>query len=129
MLSADVSAAYDPSYAGVFEKRNTSYIGKGLVLTKYTGSRGKAGASDANAEFCFRVQSLMNSNKIPWQFGELGKVDKGGGGTIALHAAKYGIEVLDCGIAILSMHSPFEVISKIDLYTAFKAYAAFLREM
>ena len=129
MLSADVNAAFDPSYAGVFDKRNSSYMGKGLVLTKYTGSRGKYGASDANAEFCARVQALMTANKIPWQFGELGKVDKGGGGTIALHAAKYGIEVLDCGIPVLSMHSPYEVISKIDLYTAFRGYVAFLREI
>ncbi|MCL2374677.1 MAG: aminopeptidase [Treponema sp.] len=129
MLSTDVSAAFDPSYAGVFDKRNASHMGKGLVLTKYTGSRGKAGASDANAEFCAKVQAVMNRNKIPWQFGELGKVDKGGGGTIALHAAKYGMDVLDCGVPVLSMHSPFEVISKIDLYTAFKGYAAFLRDM
>ena len=129
MLSADVAAAFDPSYASVFDKRNSSFMGKGLVLTKYTGSRGKVGASDANAEFCARVQTLMNRNKIPWQFGELGKVDKGGGGTIALHAAKYGIEVLDCGVPVLSMHSPFEVISKIDLYTAFRGYVAFLREI
>jgi aspartyl aminopeptidase len=129
MLSADVGAAVDPSYAGVFDKRNSCYMGKGLVLTKYTGSRGKYGASDANAEFCARVQALMNRNKVPWQFGELGKVDKGGGGTIALHAAKYGIEVLDCGVPVLSMHSPFEVISKVDLYTAFKGYVAFLREI
>jgi len=129
MLSTDVNAAFDPSYAGVFDKRNSSYMGKGLVFAKYTGSRGKFGASDANAEFCARVQALMTRNKIPWQFGEMGKVDKGGGGTIALHAAKYGIEVLDCGIPVLSMHSPFEVISKIDLYTAFKGCVAFLREM
>ena len=129
MLSADVGAALDPSYISVFEKKNASYLGKGLVLTKYTGSRGKAGASDANAEFCSRVQSLMDRNKVPWQFGELGKVDKGGGGTIALYAAKYGIEVLDCGIAVLSMHSPYEVISKVDLYVAFKGYTAFLRGM
>ena len=129
MLSADVSAAYDPVYAAVFEKRNSSYMGKGLVISKYTGSRGKAGASDANAEFCSKVLSLLDSGKIPWQFGEFGKVDKGGGGTIALHAAKYGIEVLDCGISVLSMHSPFEVISKVDLFTAYKAYLAFLREM
>ena len=128
MLSADVNAAFDPSYAGVFDKRNSSYMGKGLVLSKYTGSRGKYGASDANAEFCARVEALMTGNKIPWQFGELGKVDKGGGGTIALYAAKYGIEVLDCGVPVLSMHSPFEVISKIDLYYAFRGYAAFLRE-
>jgi len=129
MLSCDVSPAFDPSYASVYEKRNASHMGKGLVLTKYTGSRGKYGASDANAEFCARVQAVMDKNKIPWQFGEMGKVDKGGGGTIALHAAKYGIEVLDCGIPVLSMHSPFEVISKIDLYMAFKGYAVFLGEI
>jgi len=129
MLSADVGAAVDPAYAGVFDKRNSSYMGKGLVLTKYTGSKGKYGASDANAEFCARVQDLMDRNKVPWQFGELGKVDKGGGGTIAQHAAKYGMEVLDCGVPVLSMHSPFEVISKVDLYTAYRGYLAFLREM
>jgi aspartyl aminopeptidase len=102
-------------------------MGKGLILSKYTGSGGKYSASDANAEFCSRVQALMNKNKIPWQFGELGKVDKGGGGTIALHAAKLGIEVLDCGVPVLSMHSPFEVISKIDLYYCYKGYGAFLK--
>jgi aspartyl aminopeptidase len=128
MLSTDVSAAFDPSYAVVFDKKNTSFLGKGIVLTKYTGSGGKRGASDANAEFCAKVQAIMNRNKINWQFGELGKVDKGGGGTIALYAANLGIEVLDCGIAVLSMHSPFEVISKIDLYTAYRGYMAFLRE-
>ena len=129
MLSADVNAAFDPSYASVFDKRNASHMGKGLVLTKYTGSRGKSGASDANAEFCAKVQALLNRNEIPWQIGELGKVDKGGGGTIALYAAKYGMDVLDCGVPVLSMHAPFEVISKIDLYTAFRGYLAFLREM
>jgi len=129
MLSTDVAAAFDPSYASVFDKKNSSFMGKGLVLTKYTGSRGKVGASDANAEFCAKVQALMERNKIPWQFGELGKVDKGGGGTIALHAAKYGIEVLDCGVPVLSMHSPFEIISKVDLYMTFRGYTAFLREM
>jgi len=128
MLSADVNAAFDPSYAAVFDKKNSSFMGKGLVLTKYTGSGGKYGASDANAEFCARVQAIMSRNKIQWQFGELGKVDKGGGGTIALHAANLGIEVLDCGIPVLSMHSPFEVISKIDLYTTYRGYIAFLRE-
>ncbi|MDR1319630.1 MAG: aminopeptidase [Treponema sp.] len=128
MLSADVSAAYDPAYGGVFDKKNASFMGKGLVLTKYTGSGGKYGASDANAEFCSAVQAIMNRNKVKWQFGELGKVDKGGGGTIAHHAAKLGLEVLDCGIPVLSMHSPFEVISKIDLYTAYRGYIAFLRE-
>ncbi|WP_043923439.1 aminopeptidase [Leadbettera azotonutricia] len=128
MLSADVNAAYDPAYAGVFDKKNSSFMGKGLILSKYTGSGGKYGASDANAEFCSKVQALMNKNKIPWQFGELGKVDKGGGGTIALHAAKLGMEVLDCGIPVLSMHSPFEVISKVDLYYCYKGYVAFLKD-
>jgi aspartyl aminopeptidase len=129
MLSTDVGAAVDPSFASVFDKKNCPHMGKGLVLVKYTGSRGKSGASDANAEFCARVQTVLNQNKIPWQFGEIGKVDKGGGGTIALYAAKYGIEVLDCGPPVLSMHSPFEVISKIDLYMSFKGYKAFLLEM
>ena len=128
MLSADVNAAYDPSWAAVFDKKNASFMGKGLVLTKYTGSGGKYGGSDANAEFCARVQGIMNRNNVPWQFGELGNVDKGGGGTIALYAANLGMEVMDCGVPVLSMHSPFEVLSKIDLYTAWRAYIAFLRE-
>jgi aspartyl aminopeptidase len=128
MLSADVNAAFDPSYAGVFDKKNSSFMGKGMVLTKYTGSGGKYGASDANAEFCARVQAIMSRNKVQWQFGELGKVDKGGGGTIALYAANLGMDVLDCGVPVLSMHSPFEVISKIDLYTTYRGYIAFLRE-
>ncbi|MDR0442472.1 MAG: aminopeptidase [Treponema sp.] len=128
MLSADVNAAFDPTYAGVFDKKNSSFMGKGLVLTKYTGSGGKYGASDANAEFCARVQGIMSRNKIQWQFGALGKVDKGGGGTIALYAANLGIDVLDCGVPVLSMHSPFEVISKIDLYTTYRGYIAFLKE-
>ncbi|MDR2966031.1 MAG: aminopeptidase [Treponema sp.] len=128
MLSADVNAAFDPTYAGVFDKRNGSHIGKGIGLEKYTGSGGKRGASDANAEFCAKVQAIMDRNNIQWQFGELGKVDKGGGGTIALFAANLGMEVLDCGIAVLSMHSPFEVISKIDLYMTYKGYVAFLKE-
>ncbi len=128
MLSADVNAAFDPTYAGVFDKRNASYMGRGLVLEKYTGSGGKAGASDANAEFCAKVQAIMNRNNIEWQSGELGRVDKGGGGTIALYAANLGIDVLDCGVPVLAMHSPFEVISKIDIYMTYKGYAAFLKE-
>jgi aspartyl aminopeptidase len=128
MLSADVNGAFDPTYASVFEKKNSSFMGKGIVFSKYTGSGGKYGASDANAEFCARVQAIMSKNKIQWQFGELGKVDKGGGGTIALYAANLGMDVLDCGIPVLSMHSPFEVISKIDLYVTYKGYMAFLRE-
>jgi len=128
MLSADVDAAFDPSYASVFDKKNGSFIGKGLSLSKYTGTGGKYGASDANAEFCAKVQAILDRNNVQWQFGELGKVDKGGGGTIALYAANLGIEVLDCGMPVLSMHSPFEIISKIDLYTTYKGYIAFLRE-
>ena len=128
MLSADVNAAYDPNYADVFDKKNASFMGKGIVLTKYTGSGGKYGASDANAEFCAKVQSIMSRNKVQWQFGDLGKVDKGGAGTIAVYAADLGMDVLDCGVPVLSMHSPFEVISKIDLYTTYKGYIAFLKE-
>jgi aspartyl aminopeptidase len=128
MLSADVNAAYDPNYDSVYDKKTASFFGKGMVLSKYTGHGGKIGGSEANAEFCQKVQGILAKNKVQWQFGDLGKVDMGGGGTIALYAANLGIEVLDCGIPVLSMHSPFEVISKIDLYTAYKGYTAFLRE-
>ncbi|MCL2265941.1 MAG: aminopeptidase [Treponema sp.] len=128
MLSADVNAAFDPTYAGVFDKKNAPYIGKGIVLEKYTGSGGKYGASDANAEYVAKVQNILNKNNIQWQTGELGKVDKGGGGTIALYAANLGMDVLDCGVPVLSMHSPFEVISKIDLYMTYKGYIAFLQD-
>ncbi|MDR3168144.1 MAG: aminopeptidase [Treponema sp.] len=128
MLSADVNPAYDPTYDSVYDKKTASWFGKGMVLSKYTGRGGKYGGSEANAEFCQKVQALLNKNNIRWQFGELGKVDKGGGGTIAFHVAKLGVDVLDCGIPVLSMHSPFEVISKIDLYTTYKGYIAFLRE-
>jgi aspartyl aminopeptidase len=128
MLSADVNAAFDPNYEDVFDRKTSSYLGKGLVLTKFTGHGGKAGGSEANAEFCRKVQGILNKNKVQWQYGELGKVNKGGGGTIAQDVANLGAEVLDCGIAVLSMHSPFEVISKIDLYTAYQGNLAFLRE-
>ena len=128
MLSTDVNAAYDPTYAGVFDKKNSSNLGKGIVLEKYTGSGGKSGASDANAEYVAKVQAILNKNNVQWQTGELGKVDKGGGGTIALYAANLGIDVLDCGIPVLSMHSPFEVISKIDLYTTYLGYISFLKD-
>jgi aspartyl aminopeptidase len=128
MLSSDVNAAFDPTYASVFDKKNASFMGKGMALSKYTGSGGKYGASDANAEFCAKVQAILNRNDVQWQFGALGKVDKGGGGTIALYAANLGMDVLDCGVPVLSMHSPFEVISKIDLYTTYRGYVAFLKE-
>jgi len=125
MLSADVNPGVDPNYEGVQDKRNASYLGKGLVLQKYTGSRGKSGGSDANAEYIGQLRKLFNDNNIIWQSAELGKVDQGGGGTIAQYLTNMGIEVIDCGVAILSMHSPYEVTSKIDVYTAYKAYKVF----
>jgi aspartyl aminopeptidase len=128
MLSSDVNAAFDPNFASVFDKKTCSYLGKGIAISKYTGSRGKYGGSDANAEFLNNVLRLLDKNGVRWQFGNLGKVDKGGGGTIALHFARLGIEVLDCGIPVLAMHSPFEVISKIDLWTTYKGYLAFLQD-
>jgi aspartyl aminopeptidase len=128
MLSTDVSAAFDPTYDGVWDRKNAACLGRGIALTKFTGGNGKSGGSDANAEFCGKVQRILTRNKVEWQYGDLGKVDKGGGGTIAKFVANLGVEVLDCGIPVLSMHSPFEVISKIDLYTTFRAYTAFLQE-
>ncbi|GAE89017.1 aminopeptidase [Acetivibrio straminisolvens] len=129
MLSADVSAAIDPTYEGAYEKLNSSFIGKGIVLLKYTGARGKSGASDANAEFMGEVRRLFNDNKVYWQTAELGKVDQGGGGTIAQFVANMGMDVIDCGVAVLSMHSPFEVTSKVDIYMAYKAYREFMKYM
>ena len=128
MLSADVNPAMDPNYDGVQDKKTASYLNRGIVLTKYTGSRGKSGASDANAEFCNTVRAILNNNNVQWQFGDLGKVDQGGGGTIAQFVANLGVEVMDCGIPVLSMHSPFEVIGKADLYMTYKGYIAFLME-
>lgn len=125
MLSADVNAAVDPNYEGVQEKRNASYINKGVVIQKYTGSRGKSDASDANPEYIAKITKQFTDKKISWQTGDLGKVDLGGGGTIAQYIANLGTEVLDCGPAILSMHSPFEVSSKIDIYETYRAYKAF----
>ncbi|MDR0628630.1 MAG: aminopeptidase [Treponema sp.] len=129
MLSSDVNAAFDPNFASVFDKKTCSYFGKGIAISKYTGSRGKYGGSDANAEFLHKILAIFDKNGVQWQYGNLGKIDKGGGGTIALHFARLGIEVLDCGIPVLSMHSPFEVISKIDLWITYKAYLAFLQNM
>lgn len=129
MLSADVNAAIDPTFEGVYDKNNSSYLGKGIVLQKYTGVRGKAGASDANAEFVGHVRKLFNDNNIIWQAAELGKVDQGGGGTIAQFIANIGVDVIDCGVAVLSMHSPFEITSKADVYMAFKGYKTFLENI
>ena len=126
MLSADVNAAVDPTYVSVNEKSNSSYMGNGIVLQKYTGSRGKYDASDANAEFVAEIRNLFNKEGIIWHLSEMGKVDLGGGGTIAQHVANLGVDVLDCGVPILSMHSPMEISSKIDVYMSYKAMKVFL---
>lgn len=128
-LSADVSVAIDPNYEGVLDKYNAARMGAGVVITKYTGSGGKYSTSDANAEFVAAVRQVFNRNKIVWQSGELGKVDGGGGGTIAQYIARYGMDVLDCGVALLSMHSPLEVAHKADIYMCYKAYRAFYEDM
>ena len=125
MLSADVDAGFDPIYANVSEWNNAGYLGKGISLNKYTGARGKSGASDANAEFVAEVRNVFEKNDIKYQITELGKVDVGGGGTIAYILANKGIDVIDCGVPVLSMHSPYEVTSKFDLYEAYKGYKAF----
>lgn len=125
MLSADVDAGLDPIYASVSEKNNASYLGRGIGLNKYTGARGKSGASDANAEFVAEVRKIFEENDVRYQIAELGKVDIGGGGTIAYILANKGIDVIDCGVPVLSMHSPYEVTSKLDLYEAHRGYEAF----
>lgn len=125
MLSSDVDAGFDPIYASVSDTKNAGYLGKGIALVKYTGSRGKSGASDANAEFVAEVRSVFENSSIPYQFTELGKVDIGGGGTIAYILANKGMDVIDCGVPVLSMHAPYEVTSKFDVYCAYKAYKTF----
>ena len=127
-MSSDVSAAVDPNYESAFERQNSSYAGRGMALMKYTGSRGKSGASDASAEFVHEIVSIMNKNNVVWQTCELGKVDQGGGGTIAMYVANLNMDVIDCGVPVLSMHSPFEVTAKGDIYMAYKAYAAFYKD-
>ncbi|MBR2066700.1 MAG: aminopeptidase [Solobacterium sp.] len=129
MLSSDVSAAYDPNFPDVMEKNNASYLGCGICFNKYTGSRGKSGTSDANAEFVAKVRKVMDDHDITFQTCELGKVDAGGGGTIAYILANLNMEVLDAGIAVQNMHAPCEVVSKADIYEAYRAYIAFLRDM
>ncbi len=128
MLSADVGAGTDPNYQSVSEKNNSSFIGYGVELNKYTGSRGKSGASDANAEFVAKVRNIFEKNNIKYQVSELGKVDLGGGGTIAYILADKGMDVLDCGVPVISMHSPYEVTSKYDIYSAYEGYKAFFEE-
>ena len=126
MLSSDVSAAFDPSYASVFEPKNSAYCGRGLVFNKYTGSGGKSGSNDANAEYMAALRKIMDDAGVKYQTAELGRVNAGGGGTIAYIPAKYGMNVIDSGVAVLSMHSPWEVTSKADIYEAYKGYKAFL---
>lgn len=127
-LSSDVGAAVDPNYESVSEKLNSSYAGKGMVLMKYTGSRGKSEASDASAEFVNEICTILDNNKVVWQTGELGRVDQGGGGTIAMYVGNLNMDVIDCGVPVLSMHSPFEVTSKADIYMAYKSYVAFFND-
>ena len=127
MLSSDVSAAYDPAFASAFEKKNAAFFGKGMVFNKFTGSRGKSGSNDANAEYMAAIRKIMDDEKITFQTAELGKVDVGGGGTIAYILSLYGMEVIDCGVAVLNMHAPWEITSKADIYETKKGYAAFLK--
>lgn len=129
MLSTDVNAGYDPMFAEVFDSKNASYCGNGVVFSKYTGSRGKSGSNDANAEYIAKIRNVMDNNNVVYQTAELGKVDAGGGGTIAYILSLYGMEVIDCGVAVLNMHAPWEIVSKADVYETEKCYRAFLREM
>ena len=129
MLSSDVNAAYDPTFAAAFEKKNCSYFGRGIVFSKYTGARGKSGSNDASAEYMGKLRKVMDDNAVNFQTAELGKVDFGGGGTIAYIPAAYGMNVIDSGVAVLSMHAPWEICSKADIYEAKKCYVAFLKDM
>ena len=128
VLSSDVSAAFDPNYPSVSEKKNAAYFGKGLVFNKYTGARGKSGSNDANAEYMAHLRAVLDKEEVSYQTSELGKVDQGGGGTIAYILANYGMQVIDSGVAVLNMHAPWEIISKVDLYEAFRGYVVFLKE-
>ena len=128
MMSSDVSAAYDPMYADVFEDKNSAFFSHGIVLNKYTGSRGKSGSNDANPEYIAALRAILDKNGVCYQTAELGRVDAGGGGTIAYIMANYGMNVIDCGVAVLCMHAPWEVASKADIYEAVKCYRSFLRE-
>lgn len=127
-MSADVNAAFDPTFPDVMDRRNCAFINYGVVVTKFTGSRGKAGTSDASAEFVGKVRSLLDRNNVIWQTGELGKVDMGGGGTVAAYIANLNVDTIDVGVPVLSMHAPFETVSKIDVYMTFRAFEAFINE-
>lgn len=126
-LSADVNAAFDPTFADVYEKRNSCFVNYGVVITKYTGSRGKSGTNDASAEFMGTVRSILDNAGVLWQTGELGRVDAGGGGTVAMYVSALDVDTVDIGVPVLSMHAPFEVVSKLDVYCTYKAFEAFCR--
>ena len=128
MLSSDVSAGFDPNFPGAFEKKNAAFLGRGVCFNKYTGSRGKSGSSDANAEYIAQLRRILDQEGVAFQTAELGRVDLGGGGTIAYMCAKFGMNVIDSGVAVLSMHAPYELISKVDLYEAYRCYCTFLRD-
>ena len=127
-LSADVNSAYDPTFNSVFEKNNTSYLNKGVVITKYTGARGKGGTSDASAEYMGKIRNMLDADGIVWQIGELGKVDAGGGGTVAKYIANLDVDVVDLGVPVLSMHAPYQVVSKLDVYMAYRAFCKFFKQ-
>ena len=128
MLSSDVSSGFDPNFASAFEKKNTAFLGRGVCFNKYTGSRGKSGSNDANAEYIAQLRRMLDDDGVAYQITEMGRVDLGGGGTIAYMCAKYGMNVIDAGVAVLSMHAPYEVISKVDLYEAYRCYCTFLKD-
>ena len=128
VLSSDVSAAFDPNFPSVMEKKNSAFFGHGLVFNKYTGARGKSGSNDANAEYMAKLRNIMDTNEVSFQTAELGKVDQGGGGTIAYILGNYGMNVIDSGVAVLNMHAPWEIISKVDLYEAYRGYVVFLNQ-
>lgn len=129
MISSDVGAAYDPMYADAYDKKSSSYFGKGLVIKKHTGSRGKSGSNDANAEYIAKLRKVFDENQVAFQMTEMGKIDLGGGGTIAYILAQFGMEVIDAGVAVLCMHAPWEIASKADVYEAYRAYCSFLKDM
>ena len=129
MISSDVGAAYDPMYADVYDKKSSSFFGRGLVIKEHTGARGKSGSNDANAEYIARLRKVFDDADVAFQMTEMGKIDAGGGGTIAYILAEFGMEVIDGGVAVLCMHAPWEVASKADVYEAFRAYKAFLKDM
>ena len=129
MLSSDVSSAFDPSYASSFDKKNVAYLGGGMVFNKFTGARGKSGSNDANAEYLAHLRNVLDKKQVCFQTAELGKVDLGGGGTIAYILARYGMNVVDSGVAVLNMHAPWEATSKADVYEAYRGYKAFVEEV